>query len=167
VRDQDIATEIGFSLEEVEPQRISRSMLIATADHFAEWMGRRFLFERAFITNDIARVRSALTTLFDESLDVAERLQSVIDSRKLSPLAIPSLSLLLHCRAPDKYPPFNRRTKRFLRDFGLSRRGVSNASPEAYKRWLDQAEELSQELDLPSPGHVDRLVWQYTKDLQL
>jgi hypothetical protein len=167
VRDQDITNEIGFSLEEVEPQRISRSMLITTADHFAKWMGRRFLFERAFITSDIARVRSALTTLFDESLDVAERLQSVIDSGKLSPLAIPSLSLLLYCRAPNEYPPFNRRTKRFLRDFGLSKRAVSNASPEAYKRWLDQAEELSQELDLPSPGHVDRLVWQYTKDLQL
>jgi hypothetical protein len=108
-----------------------------------------------------------LSTLFDESLDVVERRQTVIDSGKLSPLKIPSLSLLLYCRAPDKYPPFNRRTKRFLRDFGLSNWGVSNASPKAYKCWLDQAEELSQELDLPSPGHVDRLVWQYTKDLQL
>jgi hypothetical protein len=146
----------------------SARMPAKTSDgHFAGWTGRPWLSERAFITNDIARVRSALTTLFDESLDVAGRLQSVIDSGKLSPLAIPSLSLLLHCRAPDKYPPFNRRTKRFLRDFGLSKWGVSNASPEAYKRWLDQAEELSQELDLPSPGHVDRLVWQYTKDLQL
>jgi hypothetical protein len=167
VRDQDIATQIGFSLEDVVPQRIPRSTLVRIVDHFAAWMGRRFLFERAFIENDIVRVRSAMTTLFDESLDVVERLESVIESHKLSPLGIPSLSLLLYCRAPEKYPPFNRRTKRFLEDFRLKKWGISNASAEAYQRWLDQAEELSQELDLPSPGHLDRVVWQYTKDLQL
>src|SRR5438445_7056559 len=37
---------------------------------------------------------------------------------------------------PEKYPPYNWRTQRFLRDFGLLESGASNASPVAYGLWL-------------------------------
>ncbi len=165
VKNQD--TQTGLPLEEEVPQKISRATLRKLADYLTKSMGRAYLFQRALIEKDLSHVRSALKTLFDESLDIAERLKMVLESGYISPLRIPSLSAILQCRAPDKYPPFNKRTRRLLEDFGLKRFGASSASPESYKHWLDQAEALSQELDLRSPGHVDRVVWQYTKDLQL
>lgn len=130
-------------------------------------MGRRFLFERAFLQRPIRKVREALSILFDESRDIETRLANVIDRGKLAPLGVSTLSVLLFWGTPGKYPPFNRRTRRFLRDFGLLQRGASNSSPAAYARWLAQAEGLSQELGLPSAGHIDRTAWEYTKDLRL
>jgi hypothetical protein len=149
-------------LRTVNVEKITKSTLIDIVDEFEGWMKRRFLFEQAFLNHDIGRVREALVDLFDESEDVAVRLERLTESGALDPLRINTISLLLYWRTPHKYPPFNRRTKRFLKDFRLGKRGISDASPTTYRRWLDYAEQLSQELKLPTPGHIDRLVWRYT-----
>lgn len=165
VRDQDLA-DVGW-LRSVVPKKISRPQLLKIVDKFDEWLGRRFLFERAFLEHDLSTIRDALGNLFDESLDITMRLEHVIRSGALTPLRISTLSLLLYWRTPEKYPPFNQRTKRFLKDFRLKARGVSNSSPATYKRWLAYAEELSVELFLPTPGHIDRVAWKYTERMKL
>jgi hypothetical protein len=165
-RKQDVATEFGW-LKDIRPQTLTTARLLRLVNKCDEWVGRRFLFERAFLKHDRARVRRALVELFNESSNLVARLEKVINSGALTPLRVPTLSLLLSFFAPERYPPFDRRTNRFLKDFRLKKRGVSAASPTTYKRWLDYATELSQELDLPTPGHVDRIVWEYTKDMKL
>jgi hypothetical protein len=166
VREIDLNQELHL-LVGVTADRIDRRLLKRIVDTFTEWMGRRFLFERAFLDRPMRDVRRALSVLFDESRDIAPRLRDIIHSECLSPLRVSTLSVLLQWHAPERYVPFNKRTHRTLSDFGLLIRGASNASPAAYARWLGQAEKYSQELDLPSPGHFDRLVWEYTKDLSL
>jgi hypothetical protein len=89
-------------------------------------------------------------------------LAAVIHARDLAPLSVKTLSGLPCWREPTDYPPFSRQTRRFLEDFGLLQLGASAASPAAYVRWLDQARNLSQELDLPTTGHVDRMVWEHS-----
>jgi hypothetical protein len=153
-------------LARTPPNRLSRSHLERIVDEFEEWMGRRFLFERAFLSRPISQVRAALEVLFDESRDVEVRMEAVIRSRRLSPLSVSTLSVLLYWRRPEKYPPFNWRTKRLLGDYGLTENAVSNASPRTYGRWLMKAEKHSQELRLPTPGHFDRLVWLYTENMR-
>lgn len=168
VRDIDLArVDFHRVLRDVVPERISRGRVIEIVDQFEDWVGRRFLFERALVRRPLPRVRQALGRLFDEGRDVDERLRAAIRSRDLAPLGVSTLSLLLCWRAPWKYPPFNLRTRRFLRDFRLSARGASASSPLTYARWLDQAERIAQSLRLPTPGHVDRLVWEYTKDMKI
>ncbi len=71
----------------------------------------------------------------------------MIDSGDLAPLNVGTLSVLLYWHNPESYLPFNWRTRKFLKNFRLARRGASAASPVAYARWLEQAEEMSQELD--------------------
>jgi hypothetical protein len=168
VRGEDLSTLIKHRmLPNTPPERITRLQLESVVDQFEEWMGRRFLFERAFLERSISRTREALAILFNEALDVSARLKRVIGSGAVAPLGMSTLSVLLYWRAPESYPPFNRRTKRFLRDFGLGERGASNASPTAYMRWLDQAQRLSQELELPTRGHIDRVAWEYTKRMKI
>jgi hypothetical protein len=164
-REQNLS-QIGW-LRRTIPRKINKSLLGDIVDEFEKWMSRRFLFERAFLKRSPSTVRKAITHLFDESVDIEERLSSVMKSRALAPLKISTLSLLLYWHAPEKYPPFNRRTQRFLKDFKLKHWGVSNTSPAAYKQWLQYAEQLSLELDLPTPGHIDRAAWLYTENLDL
>ena len=72
---------------------------------------------------------------------------------------------LLSWRHPAEYPPYDRRTVRFLKDFGLAPHIATSVSARQYERWLGFASDLSTRLELPTRGHVDRLVWRYTEDL--
>ena len=96
--------------------------------------------------------------LFDESVDIRSRLEQIFRNGYLSGLRMPSLSLLLYWRNPERYPPYNNRTKRFLDDFKLQERGMSASSPQCYEMWLRFAARLSQKLHLPTVGHIDRIV---------
>lgn len=69
-----------------------------------------------------------------------------------------------HWRKPEDFPPYNFRTETFLRDFGLLHKGMSAASPICYERWRLWATRLAQQLKLPTPGHLDRLVERYYED---
>lgn len=164
VRGMDLRHEIGEHklLARVDPLRIDRQRLDQIAERLTSWITRRFLVDRGLRRRPLPQVRRALSRLFDESRDIEERLAEVIDSGDLAPLNVGTLSVLLYWRNLDAYPPFNWLTRRFLRDFRLTRRGASNASPAAYARWLELAEELSQKLDLPTLGHVDRMVWEHS-----
>ncbi len=150
-------------LATVDPLSIDRPRLNRIADQLTVWIGRRFLVERGLLRRPLPRVLRALSRLYDESRDLDERLADVIDSGDLAPLNVTTLSVLLSWRNLEAYPPFNWRTRQFLKDFGLAKRGASSASPSAYARWLEQAGELAEEFELPSRGHVDRMVWEYSE----
>jgi len=110
----------------------------------------------------ISTVRKGLTLLFDPAIDIQTRLQEIQDKGLLSGLQIPSTSLLLYWRNPERFPPFNFRTRRFLNDFNLNAVGMSASSPKCYATWLRWSARLAQKLKLPTPGHVDRMVeWYY------
>ena len=77
---------------------------------------------------------------------------------------MPSVSLLLYWRNPDRFIPYNFRTSKFLLDFGLNRKGMSASSPNSYGKWLRWATRVAQKLNLASPGYIDRIVDRYYKD---
>ena len=62
------------------------------------------------------------------------------------------------------YPPYNFRTIRFLEDFEMKESGMSASSAQCYEIWLRWATRLAQQLDLPSAGHVDRMVELYYEE---
>jgi hypothetical protein len=165
VRGMDLRREIPEYrlVARIDPLSIDRDRLNRIADRLTEWIRRGFLVERGLLRRPLPRVRRALSGLYDESRDLDERLADVIDSGDLAPLNVTTLSVLLYWRNLEAYPPFNWRTRQFLKDFGLASRGASGASPSAYARWLEHAEELSERLDLPSRGHVDRMVWEHSE----
>lgn len=163
VRDLDLKVEVPqCKLVAGNPRRMGRARIDQIAEELTEWIGRAFLADRALRRRTLPRVRRGLATLFDESRAPDERLAAVIASGDLAPLKVGTLSVLLYWHNLDLYPPLNWRTRRFLKSFRLLRRGASVASPAAYARWLEVVDDLVQELDLPTRGHVDRMVWRYT-----
>ena len=107
--------------------------------------------------------------MFDHSRSVESRLYD-LDTRgscKISGFGLASLTMILYWRFPSEYPPFNRRTKRFLKDFDFDELVPQKLSPAQYGKWIAFCQELSARLDLPSSGHIDRLVWEYTRDLDV
>src|SRR5579859_3261394 len=63
-------------------------------------------------------------------------------TRLLKGLQIPAMSLLLYWYRPDAYPPFNAKTKRFLKYLKMEGHGMSASSPACYSTWLEFAELL-------------------------
>ena len=112
----------------------------------------------------ISKIRKGLELLFDESIELRCRLNTLLERQDLPGLRIPSLSLLLYWRFPRRYPPYNYRTRTFLEDLGMRERGMSEASPGTYATWLRWATRFHQRFGLPTTGHVDRLVSQYYDD---
>ena len=120
---------------------------------------------KVFKEQPISRVRKGLQLLFDEAREVQSRLEEIEERGYLAGLRMPSMSMLLYWRAPEWFPPYNRRTAKFLKDFQLQRRGESASSPQCYERWRQHAILLSQQLGLPTAGHVDRMTWRYSEDV--
>jgi hypothetical protein len=112
----------------------------------------------------MVNVRKGFQLLFDQSIDLQYRLEILLKNGYLAGLRIKTLSLLLYWRYPDKYPPYNHRTVKFLQDFKMKKRGMSDSSPQTYLTWLRWARRLQQLLNLPTPGHVDRMVRGYYAD---
>ena len=134
----------------------------------AEWTSHAGKYRPA-LEEPESRIRRAFKTLFDHSNSVEDRLRE-LDSGgtcKIKGFGLASLTMILHWRIPTEYPPFNRRTQRFLRDFGFGEFIPKTLSPVQYGKWIAFAQELSARLDLPSSGHVDRLVWEYTRELDI
>jgi hypothetical protein len=144
----------------LSPATLTRAERTQIAKYLSKWIKRRWVsgpFERA----PIAKVRHGLSVLFDESRDIRSRLEELNKQQLLPGLRIPSVSLFLYWRAPKRYLPFNHKTEVFLRDFKLQRRGTSDSSPACYANWLRYSARLGQWLELPSPGHVDRVASAY------
>ena len=140
--------------------KLHRADISKLADLLASWTGHRPIYRR-FETQPAAIVLRGLRTLLDEGKEVRERLQEIKEKRLLKGLQIPAMSLLLYWYRPDAYPPFNAKTKRFLKYLKMEGRGMSASSPGCYSTWLEFAELLRTRLQLPSVGHVDRVVSRY------
>ena len=97
-------------------------------------------------------------------MDPEIRIDRITTGRHLSGLGMPSLSLLLYWKNPERFVPYNSRTIAFLSDFKLLGKGMSASSSRCYVRWLRRATDLAQKLRLPTPGHIDRMVELYYED---
>ena len=137
-------------------------------DFVAEWTGRKGTFQSA-LDEPTDRIRRAFRILFDHSRSVDNRLRKLDTGGpdKISGFGLPSLTMILYWRIPTEYPPFNRPTKRFLKDFDFDQIVPKTLSPRQYGNWIAFAQDLSARLDLPSSGHIDRLVREYTRDLDI
>ena len=134
----------------------------------AEWTGHEGKYRPA-LKERPDRIRGAFRTLFDHSRSVNSRLRD-LDANgawKINGFGLASLTMILHWRFPGEYPPFNRRTKRFLKDFEFENIVPRTLSPSQYAKWIAFAQELSARLNLPSSGHIDRIVWEYTRELSI
>lgn len=134
----------------------------------ATWTGHAGIYRPA-LTEPAAKIRKAFRTLFDHSRNVESRLYDLDTggSCKINGFGLASLTMILYWRFPSEYPPFNRRTKRFLKDFDFDELVPKHLSPAQYGKWIAFCQELSARLELPSSGHMDRLVWEYTRDLDI
>ena len=134
----------------------------------AAWTGHEGIYQPA-LEEPAKQVRKAFRTLFDHSRNVDGRLRDLDTdgSSKINGFGLASLTMILYWRFPREYPPFNRRTKRFLEDFELQELVPKTLSPAQYAKWIAFCQDLSGRLGLPSSGHIDRLVWEYTRDLDV
>ena len=137
-------------------------------EYVARWTGHVGAYMPALQETE-KRIRNAFTTLFDRSRPVEDRLKDLnsVKAYKINGFGLASLTIILYWRFPTEYPPFNTRTQRFLKDFKFDRILPRTLSPSQYGRWIVFAQELSARLRLPSAGHIDRLVWEYTRDLEI
>jgi hypothetical protein len=94
---------------------------------------------------------------------IEERFQALNGGSKVPGLGLAAWTMVLYWWRPEQYPPFNARTRRFIKDFGFQRLLPKTLTPHGYARWIAFAEILSARLRLPTAGHVDRLVWEHTK----
>jgi hypothetical protein len=152
-------------IEMIAKPRLNRSDIKKLADLIASWTGHRAVY-RTFETQPPARTLQGLRTLLDEGRDIYDRLKEIREKSLLRGFHIPSMSLLLYWYRPDAYPPFNAKTKRFLKDFRMASTGMSASSPACYSTWLGFADLLRIRLHLPSVGHVDRIVSRYYNSVQ-
>ena len=134
----------------------------------AEWTSHEGKYRPA-LNEPRGRILKAFKVLFDNSRSIESRLRD-LDSDgicKIQGFGLASLTMILHWRVPTEYPPFNRRTQLFLKDFGFDEYIPKTLNPTQFGKWTAFAQELSARLQLPSTGHVDRLVWKYTEGRQV
>ena len=124
---------------------------------------------RPVLDEPLHRVRSSFTRAFDEALPIEQRFLDLGSNGRyeLAGIGLTSWTLLLHWRQPAIYPPFDRRTLVFVRDFHFAPYAPLSVTPLTYPRWIAFSQDLAQRLRLPSAGHVDRLVWEHTRDLSI
>ena len=147
-------------LSSLDPAALTRGERKQVIEYLRSWAKRRWVYS-ALEKEPISRTRRGLTVLFDESKDIRDRLESLENLGLFPGLRIPSLSLLLYWRNPRRYLPFNHKTEVFLQDFKRQLRGASATSAACYANWLDYSNRLYEWLELPYPGHVDRVVSRY------
>ena len=148
----------------IDPSRLGEKQRADVGKYLISWTGHPGAYQ-TFLTSPIREVRKGLSLLFDESLDLEARLVEVQSLDLLRGLRLPSLSTLLQWRNPERYVPYNYRTKVFLKKYKLQAPGMSAASPACYVHWLEWANRLAQDLELPTPGHVDRMVEYYYESI--
>ena len=136
--------------------------------YVAKWTGHPGAYRPA-LKEKTPRIRQAFNILFDHSSSVEERLRSLDSggSAKIAGFGLPALTMILYWKMPEEYPPFNRRTQKFLKDFKFDGIIPKHLSPSQYGKWLSFAQELSARLGFRSTGHIDRLVWEYTRELEI
>lgn len=152
----------------LDPATMTRSDVEQIFQFLVKWAGHPGVF-RPFTQEPIAALRRSFSLVFDESVEVGQRLKEVDSGAvaKLPGLHLPAWSILLQWRFPALYPPFDRRTRFFLEEFELDQFVPRSLTPAGYSRWCTFAGELSARLQLPTPGHVDRMVWAYTRDKEV
>lgn len=166
VSDRDLDESIGNACSFVQsliPAKLTKAQCEEIVDHIVSWTGHRSSYNR-FLGQPIQSVREGIGLLFENSVDLQDRLQRIHDEGQLAGLRIPSLSLLLYWRDPRRFVPYNFRTVTFLSDFKLKNIGMSASSARCYVTWVRWATRLAQRLDLPTPGHIDRMVESYYED---
>lgn len=166
VRNLDIERAIGECsdfVRSLDPRTVTRAECNELVDHLVSWTGHRASYNR-FLSQSITGIRKGLAVLFDDGKDPQNRLEQIVDDGKLVGLRIPTLSMLLYWRKPDRFLPYNFRTVKFLQDFKLQREGMSASSPRCYIAWVRWATRLAQRLKLPTPGDIDRMVESYYED---
>jgi hypothetical protein len=139
---------------------LAHSDVSTLANLLASWTKHRAIYRR-FERQPVKSIQQGLRTLFDEGMDIHERLSFIKKRKLLKGLRIPAMSLLLYWWRPDSYPPFAIKTEQFLVDFNMASRGMSASSPACYATWLMFADVLRTRLNLPTVGHIDRLVTLY------
>ncbi len=147
----------------INPANLTRGQQQSLVDGIVSWTRHPGSYKN-FMRQPISKVRKGLQVLFDNSVETQARLEEIQRESYLSGLRMPSLSLLLYWKNPELFPPYNHRTKQFLKDFGLGERGMSASSPKCYVMWLRWATRFGQKLNLPTVGHVDRMVERYYED---
>lgn len=152
--------------ELIAKPRLNRSEISQLADLIASWTGHRAVYKTFEMQPPATILRGLRTLLDEEGPDIYDRLQEIREKSLLRGFHIPSMSLLLYWYRPDAYPPFNAKTRRFLKDFKMTSPGMSASSPACYSTWLGFADLLRARLQLPSVGHVDRMVSRYYESVK-
>jgi hypothetical protein len=163
VRSLNLRRDIAEPVRKVgalRPEGLTGGQRDSLIDLIVSWTGHPGSYN-TFRNVPISNVRKGLRLLFDESLELQPRLEMLLRKKYLFGLRMQTLSLLLYWRYPERYPPYNHRTKVFLDDFRMLAKGMSASSPRTYATWLRWATRLHQVLNLPTVGHVDRLVQRY------
>lgn len=160
--EEDLKAKIEL-VAAIDPMSITRSQQKGLVDAIVSWTKHPGSYKN-FMNQPISKVRTGLQLLFDDSIEPQSRLEEIHENSYLSGLRMPSLSLLLYWKNPKLFPPYNHKTAKFLEDFKLGERGMSASSPKCYVTWLRWATRFGQKLDLPSAGHVDRMVERYYND---
>jgi hypothetical protein len=150
-------------LASLKPEHLTARQRDSIVDLIISWTRHPGSYKR-IRKAPMVNVRKGFQLLFDQSIDLQSRLEILLKNGYLAGLRIKTLSLLLYWRYPEKYPPYNHRTVKFLQDFKMKKRGMSDSSPQTYSTWLRWARRLQQQLNLPTPGHVDRMVQGYYAD---
>lgn len=147
----------------VEPESLTTGQQKKLVEAIVSWTRHPGSYKN-FLNQPISKVRKGLQVLFDNSREPQSRLEEIQRDGYLDGLKMPSLSLLLYWRRWELFPPYNHRTKKFLDDFDLGKRGMSASSPKCYVTWHRWAIRLGQKLNLPTAGHVEWMVEQYYED---
>jgi hypothetical protein len=132
VRSMNLRDDIGeptHFVRSLVPQRLTSQQRRGLVGQIVSWTKHPGSY-KTFLALPISTVRKGLTLLFDPAIDIQTRLEEIQDKGLLSGLQIPSTSLLLYWRHPERFPPYNFRTQTFLSDFKLSAFGMSEASPK-------------------------------------
>jgi hypothetical protein len=146
------------------PRTMSRSDLGRIVGLLSAWAKHPGAFAPAMKVS-MSKVRAAFEVAFDNARARGDRLEALASAHKLPGLGLTAWTMILFWRAPAEYPPFNARTRKFLQDMKLGNNVPRTLTPTGYDRWCDLARQMAARLDLPSAGHVDRLVWGHTESM--
>jgi hypothetical protein len=162
VRGMDLGRLAG--LKGLAPAKLSVSHKRLIVDTLSKWAGHAGAF-RPFLAVPLSQSRRALEGALNSVRPIEERLKDLQTHgrSKVAGLDLTAWTMVLYWWRPDLYPPFNTRTKRFAQAFGFQKFLPRSLTPRGYARWIQFAQVLSARLQLPTAGHVDRLVWEYTK----
>lgn len=144
--------------------RIDRDDLEGIVDSLVHWARHRGKFAPLART-PLPRVMRSFQLAFDPGIPDAEKMAALVSTHKLPGLSVRAWSMILNWREPTEYVPFNGRTLKFIKDMGLDGIVSPSATPQNYGRWMVLCRELATRLRLRTPGHVDRMVWEHTKDM--